>query len=297
MSSDHLEEPGETPEPGTPAHRAEASGWSIRLVAIMILAAILIVLVFIALALYGGNRNEKAQATEQTLGDFAAQVQAACKSNPVDARKVFGDACGKAQEIDERPVGQKGDPGAKGDPGSQGSPGVQGPPPTAAQVAAAVSAYCTGGRCAGRGPTATQVASAVATYCNARGECQGPKGKAAPPITEAQLSAAVGAFCGEDAGNCRGPRGEIGPSGRGVKSITKSGETVTVTYTDDTTITFTIPDGMVGPVGPQGRGIADTDCVEDDTGSHWEITYTDGTTDTARGPCRAVATLPSVASR
>lgn len=131
MSSDHLEQPGETTEPeqggaGNGTHRAD-SGWSIRLLVIMILGAILIVLVIIALGIYGANRNDKATTSEQTLGDFAAQVQAACKSNPVEARKAFGTACGQAKAIDERPVGQKGDPGAKGDTGSQGIRGAVGP--------------------------------------------------------------------------------------------------------------------------------------------------------------------------
>jgi hypothetical protein len=274
MSSDHLEEPGETPareRGGThpmgqdPAHRAEPDGMRWRLVFAMILGAILVLLALVVLALYGVNRNDKANSSDQTLGDLAAQVKAACAANPTDARKVFGDVCGKAQVIDQRPAGEKGDPGAKGDTGSQG---IQGPPPSAAQVATAVASYCASGRCAGKSPSAAQVASAVATYCNAKGECQGPTGTAGQPgaqgspgatgpqgiqgphgdpATSAQIAAAVTAYCGQDSKPCAGTPGKD---------------------------------------GKDGRGIADTDCQADGT---WLISYTDGTTDTALGPCRIVA--------
>lgn len=56
-------------------------------------------------------------------------------------------------------------------------------------------------------------------------------------------------------------------------------------------------DGAQGPVGPagpagadgkDGRGITSVQCIDDETdnGSHWEITYTDGTTQNSDGPCR-----------
>jgi hypothetical protein len=118
---------------------------------------------------------------------------------------------------------------------------------------------------------------------------EGPKGKDAPPITEAQLSAVVGAFCGEDAENCRGLRGEVGPAGRGIKSITKSGETVTVTYTDGTTDTFTVPDGK------DGRGIASgPTCTGSGKDSYWLTVYTDGTEQKQDGPCRIDVVPPIV---
>jgi hypothetical protein len=209
----------------------------------MILGAILVVLVIIGLALYGASKDDHAKASDQTLGDFASQVKAACTSNPTEARKMFGDACGKAQAIDARPAGQKGDPGVKGDTGSQG---VQGPPPSAAQVASAVASYCTGGRCAGKGPSASQVAVAVSAYCNARGQCQGPNGlpgsqgspggpgspgsqgspgrdgsdgqqgptgAQGPGPTTAQVADAVSAYCGQDTKPCQGPAGQTGDQG------------------------------------------------------------------------------------
>lgn len=144
-------------------------------------------------------------------------------------------------------------------------------------------------------PSSTQVqgvvSATITAFCaQASQPCRGKeglKGKDAPPITEAQLSAVVGAFCGADAVNCRGPRGEAGSDGRGIKSVTKSGETVTVTYTDGTTDTFTVPDGKDGAAG---RGIAKIECQDDGT---WLFTYTDGTTATVDGPCR-VHVVPSL---
>ena len=157
----------------------------------------------------------------------------------------------------------------------------------------------------GTTPSATQVQGVVSatiqSFC-AQGSqpCRGPggpKGKDAPPITEAQLSAVVGAFCGEDAVNCRGPRGESGPAGRGIKSITKTGETVTVTYTDDTKSTFTVPDGQDGADGKNGvdgRGIVSgPTCLGEGADSYWLTKYTDETEQRQDGPCR-VAVVPPI---
>ena len=47
--------------------------------------------------------------------------------------------------------------------------------------------------------------------------------------------------------------GAAGTDGRGVASITAEGETATVTYTDGTTATFTLPAGPQGERGPQGE--------------------------------------------
>ena len=294
MSSDHLEEPDESegPKQEAPAHRGTPpEGWHWKLIFAMILGAILVLLALIVLGLYGADRNDKANASEETLGQLASQVQAKCVANPVEARKVFGDVCGKAKEIDERPAGQKGDPGAKGDPGSAGSPGVPGvqgipgPPPTAAQVAAAVSSYCAGGRCSGKGPTASQVAIAVSAYCNSKGQCQGPagspgsvgspgsegspgpqgiqgvQGEQGPGPTGAQVEAAVTAYCSQDPKPCIGPPGADGAAGK---------------------------PGADGADGKDGRGVKSVTCQPDGS---WLVTYTDDTTSTTDGPCRVPTVL------
>lgn len=247
MSSDHhLEEPGEPPEAGgadsgSPVHRAD-TGWSWRLVGVGILAAILIVLVIIALGIYGTNRNDKAKTSDETLGDLAAQVKNACTANPAAARKVFGDVCGKAKVIDDRPAGEKGDQGAKGDKGDPGTPGV-----TAAQVQAIVAtairnyqptltsaqveqiARVTAPKVVrprdGRSPTEAElqplVAVAVTSYCG-EDRCvgkglKGDPGKDAPPVTDERLSALIDtslkAYCAQHNG-CAGADSTVpGPTG------------------------------------------------------------------------------------
>lgn len=251
MSSDHLEEPAETPGPEMPAHRGPTDGWHWRLIFAMILGAILVLLALIVLALYGADRDDKAKASEQTLGDLASQVQAACTANPADARKVFGDVCGKAKEIDERPVGEKGDPGAKGDPGiqgprglqgAQGPPGIQGPtgpqgPPGAPGRAGPIGVT-------GQSPQCLL----EPTRCVGPQGAAGERGEPGPQGSQGDPGAT-----GET-----GPQGTAGPQG---------------------------DPGTTGATGAAGRGIKDTDCQDDGT---WLITYTDGTTDTARGPCRIV---------
>ena len=261
MSSDHLKDPGESPERGgaeqsVPVHRGE-SGWRWRLVMAMILGAILVLLALIVLALYGANRNDKANASEQTLGDLAEQVRAACVANPVDARKVFGDVCGKAKAIDERPAGEKGDPGATGAAGARGPQGPQGEP----------------GPQGPRGPVGPTGMNGHSPGCLILvSQCQGPQGTpGAPGLTGPPGQPGEQGEPGEPGvTGAQGIPGEPGPKGEaGAKGDT----------------------GAQGVPGTPGRGIADTDCLEDGT---WRITYTDGTTSSARGPCRVVAVAPPI---
>jgi hypothetical protein len=126
----------------------------------------------------------------------------------------------------------------------------------------------------GKTPTAAElqpiVSAALAAFC-LEDRCigkpgtdgkEGPEGKPgqdAPEVTDAQLLAAaqqaLAAYCAQESQPCKGAPGTAGK------------------------------DGADGKSGADGRGIADTDCQEDGT---WLITYTDGATDTARGPCRIV---------
>lgn len=252
MSNDHLEEPAESEGPVEPAHRRTSEGWHWKLIFSMILGAILVLLALVVLALYGADRDDQAKASEQTLADLASQVQAKCAQNPVDARKVFGDVCGKAKEIDERPVGEKGDPGPQGEPGiqgprglqgAQGPPGPQGPagpqgPPGAPGKAGPIGIT-------GQSPQCLLEPSRCVGAVGPKGDPgeQGPQGPQGEPGAAGET----------------GPEGPPGPQG-------DPGTT-----------------GPAGPKGEPGRGIADTDCQEDGT---WLITYTDGTTSTSRGPCR-----------
>jgi hypothetical protein len=130
---------------------------------------------------------------------------------------------------------------------------ADGKTPTAAElrpiVAAVLAAYCVDDKCVGKPGVEGKPG---------RDGRDGENGKDAPAVTDEQLLAAakqaLAAYCAQDSQPCKGPQGEPGQS-------------------------------VTGPTGPAGRGIADTDCQDDGT---WLIYYTDGTTDTARGPCRIV---------
>ena len=82
----------------------------------------------------------------------------------------------------------------------------------------------------------------------------GRDGKDAPAVTDEQLLAAaqqaLATYCAADSHPCEGKPGVNGTNGAD---------------------------------GKDGRGITDIDCQDDGT---WLIYYSDGTTDTARGPCR-----------
>jgi hypothetical protein len=250
MSNDHLEEPGATPpreRSGNhptgqdPRHVAPSLRW--RLVVTMILGAILVLLALIVLALYGTNRNDKAKASEQTLADLAGQVKSACVGNPVDARKVFGDVCGKAKEIDERPVGEKGEPGTPGAQGPQGVQGIQGPP----------------GIRGPRGPIGITGQSPVCLLEPSK--CVGPKGAAGSDgedgtqgpqgdtgATGAQGDQGVPGVDGKDGTD--GAPGADGKDGRGITSVTcQEDGTWLITYTDSTTSTTDGPCRVIPPIG------------------------------------------------
>ena len=95
-----------------------------------------------------------------------------------------------------------------------------------------------------------------------------------------------------------GAVGPTGPAGRGIRSITANPEspmpgqntTLTITYTDGTTQTFTITTGAQGSEGPQGpmglpgndgRGIDDiAGVVQTDGNTLVTVSYSDNTSDT-----------------
>lgn len=115
--------------------------------------------------------------------------------------------------------------------GPQGTQGEPGPAPTAEQIMAAVSSYCSSGACEGKQPTRPQVASAVASYCDGS-RCTGPRGQQGQPgksitgapgstgatgpqgpgPTVAQMAAAVADYCA--GGRCTGPAGSNGTDGK-----------------------------------------------------------------------------------
>lgn len=171
-------------------------------------------------------------STSQRLDDAQAERRALAEVATANAEAAAALAQ-QLRELGERPVvdptdlpevvpGPQGPQGPQGIQGLQGVPGVRGPAPTAADIQAAVDAYCEeSGRCDGKDPTTTQVAAAVSSYCDSRGECRGPAGPAgeagsagedAPPPSQDQVDEAVRAYC-DSRGGCRGPQGEPGEQG------------------------------------------------------------------------------------
>lgn len=111
----------------------------------------------------------------------------------------------------------------------------------------------------------------------------GPIGKTGPPPGCALLSTACQGLAG--ATGPAGPPGAQGPAGADGKNGSDGA---------------TGPEGKPGPAGPAGesgspgeagatgtagRGIADTDCLDDGT---WRISYTDGTEQIVSGPCKVL---------
>lgn len=163
----------------------------------------------------------------------------------------------QVRELGGQPVatakpGQRGDQGPPGPQGPQGVPGPQGPP------GAPGSPGPVG--VTGQSPRCLLEPSKCVGPKGSAGEQgeqgkqgqQGEPGKAGPAGPQGEPGAP-----GET-----GPQGPAGPQG---------------------------DQGPAGPTGAQGRGIADTDCLEDGT---WRISYTDGTSQIVQGPCRVVV-VPS----
>lgn len=199
------------------------------------------------------HARSQARLAAGNAADIATQIRDACERDGETAREL-GDLCDRAVEVEEDPVVDPplpsreqvrdavenyliANPPASGEPGR---PGGAGRPPTDAEIDAAVARFCQGGFCrgdrgvpgergepgedgepgkdgesitgpegpqgppgetivgpTGPGPTDAQVAAAVAAYCDAHGECrgeQGPQGEPGADSTEP------------------GPQGEPGPT-------------------------------------------------------------------------------------
>lgn len=143
--------------------------------------------------------------------------------------------------------------------GPQGPKGDTGPPPTADQIEAAVTTYCADHGGCGQLPTFAQVRAAVQSCTACRGPAgengqNGRNGTNAPPLTDAQLEAAVATYCAAH-GQCAGPPGEsiTGPEG---------------------------PPGPSGANGQDGRGISSVDCSGFTPKQQLVIHYSDGSTQT-----------------
>lgn len=165
------------------------------------------------------------------------------------ARPDVNDATLKPLCDNAKNIIKRGDSGPQGPPGPVGLQGPQGDPGLNGLN--------------GRDATDAQVARSVNSYCSVRNGCLGPQGPAGRDGTDgADGVNGVDGLNGVD-----GVDGAPGPAG-------PKGDTGAV--------------GPAGPAGSDGRGITSVQCIDDETanGSHWEITYTDGATQSSDGPCR-----------
>lgn len=204
--------------------------------------------------LYAGQRAEHAASNAQTL---AEQVKVACASGQlvVDDRNL----CQKADKVAAQPAELvPGPPGPAGEQGKQGPPGPPGPPGSDGEDGTDGSDGNDGtnGEDGAPGPAGTDGANGASGVNGADGE-PGPQGPPGP----------------------RGPAGADGsPGADGLPGPAGADGT----------------DGEDGPPGTDGRGISSVHCVGEGDGSHWEVVYTDGTTQTSEGPCRLSQPGPPV---
>lgn len=132
-----------------------------------------------------------------------------------------------------------------------------------------------------------------------------PKPADGKPPTVAQIqpvvTAAIAAYCTGD--KCVGKTGELGPEGKPGRDgkdapkvtdeeLLKAAQQALAAYCAGETKPCDGKPGTDGTDGKDGRGIADTDCVGAGLESHWAISYSDGTTSTAQGPCRVALVDP-----
>lgn len=201
--------------------------------------------------------TSKQEADDATMSAnaLADQVEQACDEGSV---KVDGrDICVKAQQVkknvDQSQAGPAGPPGPRGMPGSRST--VPGPAGKPGQDGQDSDIPGPAGQPGGQGEQGGQGAPGEDS------DIPGPAGQAGAPGKDSTIPGPAGAK-GE-----RGEKGEsiVGPPGA-------KGEP-----------------GSKGEKGSSGRGISDVTCTAD---SDWLFEFTDGTSVTVAGPCRAQQAVP-----
>ena len=216
---------------------------------------ILIILGFLAWTVWSLQANQKAaEDANSTASALADQVAKACAEGAVEVNDR--DICQKAEDVkkDVKPP-EPGPQGPKGDPGPSGSPGSKGEK----------------GDPGSSGEPGTKGQSGDP---GTEGE-PGAPGKAGEPGASGEAGAPGSSGEKGEAGapGPAGEKGEPGPAGaKGEKG--DPGEK-----------------GEKGEPGSNGRGITDVTCTGD---GDWLFEFTDGTSVTVTGPCRA-QTAPTVA--
>lgn len=241
-----------------PSRRFLAAGaWAVAVAVALLIVWMLATIESLSSDVAEGDtaRGEDRAAIEELRDANTAQDRALREAN---RRCREADGC---TPVPTPPVVVEGDPGATGPTGATGQQGARGPGPSAAQVAVAVAAYCSGGACSGPGPSEAQVAAAVTTYCDRNGQCRGPEGdtgasgsagsdgkagERGPGPTAEQVAAAVADYCSTGAcvgaagpTGATGDTGAAGAPGRGIDSVSCDSAapiTLTITYSDGTSV-------------------------------------------------------------
>jgi cell division protein FtsL len=232
---------------------------------------VVILVAILALAYLTLSQSQRATKATTNAVSLAEQIRQSCEQGQ-DVTLDDRDLCEQASKVAKKPdeiqpaKGEKGDPGSPGPAGPSGSPGASGK--------------------AGQ-PGKTGKAGRDSTVA-------GPAGKQGQPGRD-----------GEDS-TVPGPRGAAGASGApGAAGKAGSDSTVPGAKGDTGAAGASGAPGAPGKdgangspgkdgaPGKDGRGITAVKCTGSGNSSRWEITYTDGTTQTSEGPCRLAPADPS----
>lgn len=198
-----------------------------------------------ALARQSSDNAQTANAASSESKDFAAIALEECAKGGTYAKQLR--AAGLCSKA-QQIVDRPGPPGSKGDTGTTGAIGPTGP----------------------QGPQGPQGVA-------------GPIGKTGPPPGCALLSSACQGSTG--ATGPQGPQGAQGAAGDPGADGATGGPGPEGPPGKDGVAGADGKAGTDGAAGAPGRGIADTDCLDDGT---WRIAYTDGTEQIVNGPCKVI---------
>lgn len=174
--------------------RAPRLEWSLRLLAVLLVAAILGGgIAVLAVKAIGDGNTSKAQGQARTLYSQAASAGATPSVTPSGAAPAS-------------PI-----PGAQG---RNGASGATGPGPSTAQTVAALTIVCGDHPSLCRQPVSIATLTDTVRACFANGQCPRPaNGKDGASVTPAMTLDAFASYCGGRADKCTGPAGSAGPSG------------------------------------------------------------------------------------
>lgn len=232
-------------------HDRSAPARRFRRATFAFLAVILVAI--LTLAWITLSQSQRATKATTNAVSLAEQIRQSCEQGQ-DVTLGDRDLCEQASKVASQPDEIQ---PAKGEKGDTGEPGPAGPP------GASVT-----------GPTGPSGKAGKTGEAGRNGEdstAAGPSGAAGAPGQPGKD--------GKDS-LIPGSKGDKGDKGEPGADSTVPGPSGAPGK-----------DGKDGAPGEDGRGISTVRCVGAGDASHWEITYTDGTTQTSDGPCR-IATEP-----